>query len=140
MRKLTYFAVLEPADDGGYGVYFPDLPGCTSYGKNIKDAQENAEEAVGLHIYSLERDGDSLPVPSEKLEMEDISGCVVMAINIFPDLVKNEMDYKRVSTNTTLPNWLKKMAEDSNVNYSRILETALLDYLGLQGQGKRNNN
>lgn len=138
MRKLTYLAVLEPAEDGGYGVYFPDLPGCTSYGKNIKEAQDMAEEAVGLHIYSLELDGDSLPVPSEKLETEDMSGCIVIPINIFPDLIKNEMDNKRVRTNTTLPNWLKLIAEESNVNYSRILETALLDYLGLQG--KRNNN
>jgi len=138
MRKLTYLAVLEPADDGGYGVYFPDLPGCVSYGKNIQEAQNMAEEAVGLHIYSLERAGDSLPLPSEKLEPEDISGCIIVPINIFPDLIKTEMDNRRVSTNTTLPNWLKQIAEESNVNYSRILETALLDYLGLQG--KRNNN
>lgn len=137
MRKLTYLAVLEPAEDEGYGVYFPDLPGCISYGKNIKEAQDMAEEAVGLYIYSLERDGDSLPIPSEKLETEDMSGCIVIPVSIFPDLIKNEMDNKRVSTNTTLPNWLKQIAEESNVNYSRILETALLDYLGLQE--KRHN-
>lgn len=28
MRKLTYLAVLEPSSDNGYGVYFPDIPGC----------------------------------------------------------------------------------------------------------------
>lgn len=138
MRKLTYLAVLEPSEDGGYGVYFPDLPGCISYGKNIKEAQNMAEEAVGLHIYSLEREGGSLPIPSEKLETEDISGCIIIPINIFPDLIKNEMDNKRVNTNTTLPNWLKQIAEESKVNYSRILETALMDYLGLQQ--KRNKN
>lgn len=138
MRKLTYLAVLEPTEDGGYGVYFPDIPGCISYGKNIKEAQEMAEEAVGLHIYSLEREGDSIPIPSEKLKIEDISGRIVVPINIFPDLIKNEMDNKRVSTNTTLPNWLKQIAEEKNVNYSRILETALLDYLELQGKRKNN--
>lgn len=30
MRKLTYLAVFEPSDDG-YGVYFPDLPGCITW-------------------------------------------------------------------------------------------------------------
>jgi predicted RNase H-like HicB family nuclease len=138
MRKLTYLAVLEPSKDGGYGVYFPDLPGCISYGKTIKEAQDMAEEAVGLHIYSMEQDDETLPIPSEKLDTEDISGCIIIPIDVFPDLIKNEMDYKRVKTNTTLPNWLKQIAEESNVNYSRILETALMDYLGLQG--KRNNN
>lgn len=138
MRKLTYLAVLEPSEDGGYGVYFPDLPGCISYGKTIKEAQDMAEEAVGLHIYSMEQDNETIPIPSEKLDTEDISGCIIIPIDVFPDLIKNEMDYKRVKTNTTLPNWLKQIAEESNVNYSRILETALMDYLGLQE--KRSNN
>jgi predicted RNase H-like HicB family nuclease len=138
MRKLTYLAVLEPSEDGGYGVYFPDLPGCISYGKTIKEAQDMAEEAVGLHIYSMEQADENIPIPSEKLNTEDIFGCIVIPIEVFPDLIKNEMDNKRVKTNTTLPNWLKQIAEESNVNYSRILETALMDYLGLQG--KRNNN
>ena len=34
MRKLTYFAIFEPNGNGGYGVYFPDILGCTSYGDN----------------------------------------------------------------------------------------------------------
>ena len=33
MLKLTYFAVLEPGENGSYSVYFLDLPGCFSYGK-----------------------------------------------------------------------------------------------------------
>lgn len=38
MRKLTYPAVLEPAGGGAYSVYFPDLPGCISYGKDFETA------------------------------------------------------------------------------------------------------
>lgn len=39
MRKLTYLAILEPSSDG-YGVYFPDIPGCISFGDNIETAQK----------------------------------------------------------------------------------------------------
>lgn len=134
MRKMTYLAVLEPAVDGGYAVFFPDLPGCISYGKTIKEAQEMAAEAAGLHIYSVESDGDEAPVPSATLSAEDTEGCLVSPVTIFPDLVKNEMDNKRVKTNITLPAWLKRIAEEQSVNYSRILETALMDYLGIQGK------
>lgn len=138
MKKLTYFAVMEPAEDGGYGVSFPDLPGCISYGKSLTEAQEMAEEALGLHIYSMEQANENLPMPSQQIDSEKVSGCIVVAVSVFPDLVKNEMDNKRVKTTTTIPNWLKQIAEESNVNYSRILEAALIDYLGLQE--KRNNN
>jgi predicted RNase H-like HicB family nuclease len=93
MRKLTYLAVLEPSKDGGYGVYFPDIPGCISFGKTIKEAQDMAEEAVGLHIYSMEQEDETLPLPSEKLDTEDISGWIIIPIDVFPDLIKNEMDF-----------------------------------------------
>ncbi len=58
-----------------------------------------AAEAAGLHIYSVESDGDEVPVPSATLSAEDTEGCLVSPVTIFPDLVKNEMDNKRVKTN-----------------------------------------
>lgn len=136
MRKLTYLSVLEPAQDGWYGVYFPDLPGCISHGYDFEDARKNAAEALGLHIYAMECDGDDIPEPSIISDLKDIDGCIISPIMIFPDLVKNEMDNRRVKTNITIPAWLKRIAEEQKVNYSRILETALMDYLGLQKNKK----
>lgn len=133
MRKLTYLAVLEPSSDNGYGIFFPDMPGCISYGKTIEEAQVMAAEALGLHIYGMERDGDPLPTAARKIDnTEELEGCIVTPVSVYPDLVRNEMDNKREKTNVTLPSWLKRVAEDNDVNYSRILETALMDYLGLQ--------
>lgn len=132
MRKITYLAVMEPTEDGGYAVFFPDVPGCITYGETLETAERMAEEAVGLHIYMMECDGERVPEASKVLNPEDAQGCLVVPITIFPDLVKNEMDNKRVKTNITLPAWLKRIAEEHCVNYSRILETALMDYLGLQ--------
>ena len=47
-------------------------------------------------------------------------------------MVKNELDNRRVKTNVTIPAWLKEIAEKEDVNYSRLLEIALVDYLGIQ--------
>lgn len=131
MRKLTYLAVLEPSSDG-YGVFFPDLPGCTSLGDNIIEAQENAKEALELHIYGMEKDNDDIPEPSLNLSIEDTEGCIVVPVTIFPDIIANEMDNRRVKTNVTIPQWLKEIAETNNVNYSRLLESALIEYLHIE--------
>lgn len=131
MRKLTYLAVLEPSDTG-YSVYFPDLPGCISLGSTLDEAQKMAKEALELHIYGMEKNGEVLPAPSVSLSKEDTDGNVVSAIAVFPELVKNEMDNRRVKTNVTIPAWLKEMAEANQVNYSRLLESSLLDYLGVK--------
>jgi len=133
MRKLTYLAVFEPNGDGSYGVYFPDVPGCITVGDSFKAAQAYADEALGLHIYGLEKDGYEIPEPSESPEIdpETEPGYLVCPITIYPDLVKNELDNRRVKTNVTIPYWLKDVAESQKVNYSRLLETALIDYLGI---------
>lgn len=132
MRRVNYLAVLEPSENG-YGVYFPDLPGCVSWGMNIEDARKNAIEALELHFYGLEKSNETIPIPSnninrEKLNMNDI----IVAVEIFPDIVKDEMDNRRVKTNVTIPAWLKELAEERGVNYSRLLESSLLDYLGVR--------
>ncbi len=130
MRKITYLAVLEP-DNDGYGVFFPDLPGCVSYGNNLEEAQINAKEALELHVYGLEKESEKLPEPSKNLDSELCSGNYVAPITVFPDMVKNEMDNRRVKTNVTIPAWLKDLAEEAGVNYSKLLESSLIDYLSL---------
>lgn len=132
MRKLTYLAVFEPTETG-YSVYFPDLPGCTSYGEGFEEAQRQAVDALGLHIYGMEKDGDKIPAPSKEpqVDPETAAGYMVSPVTAFPDIVRNELDNRAVKTNLTIPAWLKEMAEAQGVNYSKVFQTALMDYLGI---------
>lgn len=136
MRSLTYLAVFEPSTDGSYSIYFPDLPGCISFGSNLEEAAHMALEAANLHIYSMECDQEELPVPSVRLSKEDTEGNVVMPVTIHLDLFRVKKDNERVKTNITLPAWLKRIAEEQKVNYSRLLETALIDYLQIPLSGR----
>ena len=132
MKKTTYLAVFEPADDG-YSVYFPDLPGCVSFGGDFETAQREASDALGLHLYGMEKDGEPIPVPSKHpmIDPETTEGYLVSPVTAFPGLVRNELDNRRVKTNVTIPAWLKEEAEKRDANYSRLLETALMEYLGI---------
>jgi predicted RNase H-like HicB family nuclease len=42
--------VLEPQEEGGYTVYVPSLPGCTSEGDTKDDALRNVKEAIELYL------------------------------------------------------------------------------------------
>jgi predicted RNase H-like HicB family nuclease len=140
MRKLTYLAVFEPAETG-YSVYFPDVPGCVSYGEDLEEAQKQAAEALGLHIYGMEKDGDEIPLPSKKIQAdpETAEGYLVSPVTVFPDLIRNELDNRAVKTNLTIPAWLKEMAEAQGVNYSKVFQVALMDYLGVSQPPKYDN-
>ncbi|MCD8286684.1 MAG: type II toxin-antitoxin system HicB family antitoxin [Clostridia bacterium] len=69
MREYTFMAVFEPGRKGEYFVYFPDVPGCTSWGRNLKHAREQAHEALALHLGAMLEDGEEIPVPSENPEI-----------------------------------------------------------------------
>ena len=137
MRKATYLAVFEPTGDG-YAVSFPDLPGCISYGSSFEQAQREAEDALGLHLYGMEKDDDliSPPTATPVIDPETAPGFLVCPVSVYPDMIRNELDNRRVKTNTTLPAWLKDAAEQKGVNYSHLLEAALIDYLGLASHPK----
>jgi predicted RNase H-like HicB family nuclease len=64
-----FYRALIVQDDGdgstdGYGVVFPDLPGCISSGDTVEQAYEYAFEALALHIEGMNEEGLALPEPT----------------------------------------------------------------------------
>jgi predicted RNase H-like HicB family nuclease len=55
-----YTAIIEKARDG-FGVFFPDLPGCTSFGKSVEEAASNAYTAAQAHVALSREYGDEIP-------------------------------------------------------------------------------
>ena len=67
---VEYTMVVEAAYDkrgNYYGGYFPDLPGCTTMGSDLKELHRNAKEAVALYLEGLRQTGQPIPKPSSKL-------------------------------------------------------------------------
>lgn len=64
MRLQHYRALLEPDGKGGYGVVFPDFPGCVSAASDAETAVNHAAEALALHVEGMLEDQNDLPAPS----------------------------------------------------------------------------
>ena len=54
-----------------FGVTVPDLPGCFSAGDSIEEAIDNACEAILAHTEVMAEVGESIPLPSEIVDMAD---------------------------------------------------------------------
>lgn len=61
--RAAYIAVMEKGPEG-YGVWFPDLPGCVSAGETEAEARAGAAEALALHIEGMVEDGQAIPKPT----------------------------------------------------------------------------
>jgi hypothetical protein len=63
--------------------------------------------------------------------LETGAGGMVVLVSVYPDIVKDEMNNRREKTTVTIPHWLKEAAEAEGLNYSRLLEAAIKETLGI---------
>jgi antitoxin HicB len=62
--RYRYNIMLRPEPEGGYTALVPALPGCVSYGRTLKEAQEMAKDAISGYVASLRKHKE--PVPSDE--------------------------------------------------------------------------
>lgn len=133
--RYIYPAIFEYADDG-ISVSFPDLPGCLTCADDDEEALSMAKEAMALHLYSLEEDGDMIPVPTPTQNISVGKNQAVVLIEVWMPPFRHEIWNQSVKKTLTIPKWMDDIARDHKVNYSRLLQDALSDHLGI----KRNPN
>ena len=61
---MDYIVIIEKASDGSYSAYLPDLSGCVACGDSVDEVRQLIEEAAQLHIKSLRRHCEPVPVPT----------------------------------------------------------------------------
>jgi predicted RNase H-like HicB family nuclease len=58
---MEYTVVVHQAEEGGFWVEVPALPGCYSQGESVEDALENVMEAISLYLETLKEEGREAP-------------------------------------------------------------------------------
>lgn len=132
MSKVYYPAIFHVAEDvGGYWVEFPDLPGCFSNGSTIEEAFEMSKEALGLYIDSqddlYER---TFSKPSDiQTVQHNYPNEIVMLVEF--DSLKYAQMYKTkaIKKTLTIPEWLNEEAMNKGINFSQVLQEALINKL-----------
>lgn len=60
-KVLSYTVNFISAEEDGYTVEVPVLPGCITEGDTFEEAEHNAREAILAYIESLQVDGEIIP-------------------------------------------------------------------------------
>lgn len=127
--SYTYLAVFTKENDGGYSVRFPQLDGCYTQGDSFEEARRMALDAMSLHLYGMEQDGEEIPAPVMQYDTQE--GEMAVPVTAWMTPFRDEMEMRAVKKTLTIPAWLNDAAEKRGVNYSQILQSALKDYLGV---------
>ena len=65
--RYRYNIMLRPEPEGGYTAIVPALPGCVTYGRDLKEAQEMVKDAISGYIASLRKHKEPIPSDEETL-------------------------------------------------------------------------
>lgn len=129
METKRAYPIILKKDDSGYYVVIPDFDIGTQ-GATVVEAIEMARDAIGLMGIDMQDDGDQLPEPySRKVKKEE--GDIETLVDVDFVEYRKKVDNRAVKKNCTIPYWISVEADKANINYSRILQDALVKQLGL---------
>lgn len=120
------YPVICHYEDGGYWCEFPDLEGCFSQGDTEQEIIKNAKESLEGYLITMLERGEQIPKARSVKEISTDENSFVSIIDA--DIL---CQTKSVRKNITLPEWLNKKAEKIGINFSQVLQEALMQKLSL---------
>ena len=128
MSKYIYPAIFTE-DGDGYIVCFPDLEKCYTQGDTLEEAIERAEDVLSLVLYEYERRQRFIPEPTPIKQIKT-KECEIVSL-VMGDTLEYRKRYnnKSVKKTLTIPAWLNEEASALDVNFSQVLQEALMKIL-----------
>ena len=123
--------------DGTYCVVFPDLGNISAFGDDFDSTLASAVDVLAKHIFNAKLNDDELPPPSD-MHMLKPSYDEMLYTRAFINVVSVDAEEyakthfeRAVKKTLTIPQWLNESAVAQNVNFSKVLQNALINELNL---------
>ena len=65
IHSREYSVIIHDAEEGGYWVEVPALPGCYSQGESVDEVLENVKDAIALYLEVLRDEDADIPADSD---------------------------------------------------------------------------
>ena len=130
VERYFYPAVFTYEDGQEIAVVFPDLDVATS-GTDDDDAFLSARELLGCTMFGLEEDEEPIPEPSKLSDIQVSGNERVVLIDVYMPSIRMANVNRSVNRTVTLPAWLNASALELKVNFSQVLQDALIEKLNL---------
>lgn len=127
-NKYTFPAVFEFGNEE-IGVYFPDLDGCITGGSTELEAFQSAQEVLALHLLGMEEDGEIIPEPTALFDLDLQKNERAVIVEVYMPAVRMTNKNKLINRTVTLPAWLNAKGLEHGINFSQVLQEALMEKL-----------
>ena len=138
---LTIYPACFFREENGYSVIFPDLEGglLSTCGSDLEEAIRMAVDCLAGYIHTSQMLGENIPAASEMNEIDitkvaakvyeennDYTEAFVNMISVDVAAYAKEHFEKSIKKTLTIPVWLNDLAIECNINFSQVLQEALI--------------
>ena len=134
-------------EENGYSVIFPDLNYLSTCGNSLDEAFSMAVDCLAGHLYLLKQDCEPAPPASDlhSINAQQIARELDFSTEtVFVNIVTVDVEEyakihfeKSVKKTLSIPAWLNNAALEQNINFSHVLQNALIDILGVTTKAKK---
>ena len=140
---LSMYPAVFFREDNGYSVVFPDLNWLATQGNTFEEAMEMALDCLAGYLYTCQMDKSEIPGPSmlsgidpaavaKELDPDSPAGeAIVNMVAVDVAAYAKAHFEKSVKKTLTIPAWLNAAALERNINFSQVLQDALMNQLHL---------
>ena len=138
--KVIYPVLFYQEKDGEYSVFVPDLYNNSTCGNTLEEAMYMAEDLIAGIVLTKIEEGEKVPEPSkiedvsfekleEYLEIENWDYVTKFKTYIRVDIsaFAEKWGKQLVKKTVNIPKWVNTKAEELKINFSKVLEEALLE-------------
>ena len=128
--KYVYPALFHP-EEGGFFISFPDIDGCFTQATSIPEGLDMATDALSLMLWHMEEEHMEVPAssPISSLNVDDGSFATLICADTLA--YRRLHDTKAIRKTLSIPRWLDTLAVQHNINFSNLLQNALMRELGV---------
>lgn len=123
-------------EENHYSVIFPDFNSLSTCGDSVQNAMEMAIDCLAGALFSAKLDNEDIPIPSKLEEMDPTQIASELEFEFkqsFVTLVSVDVEEyakthfnKVIKKTLTIPEWLNKEAMSKKINFSQVLQEALI--------------
>lgn len=138
---LTAYPACFFKECNGYSVIFPDLNYLATCGATLDESLAMAIDCLAGYLFEEAKDGEQIPDPSDQstISLQDVAkeldfdvtaGSFVNLVAVDVEEYAKSHFNKAVKKTLTIPEWLNRSACEANLNFSQVLQEALIQKLG----------
>ena len=130
---MHYVAFIHSDEEDGFGISFPDFPGCVSVGDTRGDAIAQGAEALAFHVEGMVEDGESIPPPRSLADIQKDPNLLDWRqgadIGSVPDVTSFVQELARTPGDNLFNPWFRRDCNDASEDAPNVRRRQLVHYL-----------